>query len=249
MKRQKRLRDSHDGKIRSFQADKEIKIAALDTEMAQQEKSIESELAQLEERIKALREKKDGLAGVKADKVKVIQSEYEASVSKYEAEQASYAEYADMETTPIDDLMAKANETEKMKGHINEWRRMLNIQKEVDELQSESNSLTEKIELARTLPGTILETAEIPIEGLTVKDGIPLINGLPVSNLSEGEKLDLCIDAAIQNPSCLQIILIDGTEKLSEENRTRLYEKCKKKGLQFIATRTTSNNELTVIEL
>lgn len=245
----KRLRDSHDGKIRSFQADKEIKIAALDTEMAQQEKNIESELAQLEERIKALREKKDGLAGVKADKVKVIQSEYEASVSKYEAEQASYAEYADMETTPIDDLMAKANETEKMKGHINEWRRMLNIQKEVDELQSESNSLTEKIELARTLPGTILETAEIPIEGLTVKDGIPLINGLPVSNLSEGEKLDLCIDVAIQNPSGLQIILIDGTEKLSEENRTRLYEKCKKKGLQFIATRTTSNNELTVIEL
>lgn len=245
----KRLRDSHDGKIRSFQADKEIKIAALDTEMAQQEKNIESELAQLEERIKALREKKDGLAGVKADKVKVIQSEYEATVSKYEAEQASYAEYADMETTPIDDLMAKANETEKMKGHINEWRRMLNIQKEVDELQSESNSLTEKIELARTLPGTILETAEIPIEGLTVKDGIPLINGLPVSNLSEGEKLDLCIDVAIQNPAGLQIILIDGTEKLSEENRTRLYEKCKKKGLQFIATRTTSNNELTAIEL
>ena len=245
----KRLRDSHDGKIRSFQADKEIKIAALDTEMAQQEKNIESELAQLEERIKALREKKDGLAGVKADKVKVIQSEYEASVSKYEAEQASYAEYADMETAPIDGLMAKANETEKMKGHINEWRRMLNIQKEVDELQSESNSLTEKIELARTLPGTILETAEIPIEGLTVKDGIPLINGLPVSHLSEGEKLDLCIDVAIQNPSGLQIVLIDGTEKLSEENRTRLYEKCKKKGLQFIATRTTSNNELTVIEL
>ena len=116
-------------------------------------------------------------------------------------------------------------------------------------MQKESNSLTEKIELARTLPGTILETAEIPIEGLSVKDGIPLINGLPVSNLSEGEKLDLCIDVAIQNPSGLQIILIDGTEKLSEENRTHLYEKCKKKGLQFIATRTTSNNELTVIEL
>ena len=76
---------------------------------------------------------------------------------------------------------------------------------------AESNSLTEKIELARTLPGTILETAEIPIEGLSVKDGIPLINGLPVSNLSEGEKLDLCIDVAIQNPSGLQIILIDGT--------------------------------------
>lgn len=87
----KRLRDSHDGKIRSFQADKEIKIAALDTEMAQQEKNIESELAQLEERIKALREKKDGLAGVKADKVKVIQSEYEASVQPLENGQQAAA--------------------------------------------------------------------------------------------------------------------------------------------------------------
>jgi hypothetical protein len=244
-----RLRDSHDAKIRGFQATKEVALAALDREMGQEEKNIESELSSLRERIKALEEKKAGLTGIKADKTKVIESEYETSVAKYEAEQASYAEYADKETKPVDELLAKANETEKMKGHINEWRRMLSIQKEVEELQEESRSLTEKIELARSLPGTILETAQIPIEGLSVKDGIPLINGLPVSNLSEGEKLDLCIDVAIQNPAGLQIILIDGTEKLSEENRNRLYEKCRAKGLQFIATRTTDDNDLTVIEL
>lgn len=245
----KLLRDSHDAKIRGFQATKEVALAALDREMGQEEKNIESELSSLRERIKALEEKKAGLSGIKADKTKVIESEYETSIAKYEAEQASYAEYADMETKPIDELMAKASETEKMKGHINEWRRMLSIQEEVAELQKESNSLTEKIELARTLPGTILETAEIPIEGLSVKDGMPLINGLPVSNLSEGEKLDLCIDVAIQNPAGLQIILIDGIEKLSDKNRTRLYEKCRSKGLQFIATRTTDDNDLTVIEL
>lgn len=245
----KRLRDNHDGKIRAFQAEKEVSLAALDREMGQQEKNIESELSSLRERIKALEEKKAGLSDIKADKEKVIQSNYEAAVSKYEAEQASYAEHVDKETKPIDELMAKASETEKMKGHINEWRRMLSIQSEVEELQAESKKLTEKIELARSLPGTILETAQIPIEGLSVKDGIPLINGLPVSNLSEGEKLDLCIDVAIQNPAGLQIILIDGTEKLSEENRNRLYEKCRNKGLQFIATRTTNDNDLTVVEL
>ena len=244
-----RLRDSHDAKIRGFQATKEVALAALDREMGQEEKNIESELSSLRERIKALEEKKASLSGIKADKAKVIESKYETSVAKYEAEQASYAEYADKETKPVDELLAKANETEKMKGHINEWRRILSIQKEVEELQKESRSLTEKIELARSLPGTILETAQIPIEGLSVKDGIPLINGLPVSNLSEGEKLDLCIDVAIQNPAGLQIILIDGTEKLSEENRNRLYEKCRAKGLQFIATRTTDDNDLTVIEL
>lgn len=245
----KRLAENHDNKIRSYQADKEIKLAALEREMNQQEKEIESELSSLKERIKALEDKKAGLSSVKADKEKVIQSEYEAAVSKYEAEQNSYAEYLDKETQSTEELMAEANETEKMKGHVNEWKRMLSIQEEVEELTAKSSKLTEKIELARTLPGTILETAKIPIDGLTVENGIPLINGLPVSNLSEGEKLDLCIDVAIQNPSGLQIILIDGVEKLSEENRSRLYEKCRTKGLQFISTRTTNDNELTVIEL
>ena len=126
---------------------------------------------------------------------------------------------------------------------------MLSLQKDIEELTKKSASYTEKIEKARNLPGEILEKDTIPIEGLSVKDGIPLINGLPVSNLSEGEKLDLCIDVAIQNPAGLQIILIDGVEKLSTEMRERLYSKCKEKGLQFISTRTTDSKELTVIEL
>lgn len=249
IERAKHLKDGYDGKIRQFQADKEIALAALDRELSQEEKDIEAELSSLRERIKALDEKKNGLSTTKTDRIKVINSEYDSKVARYDAEQASYAEYADKETQPVDELLAQATETEKMKGHINEWKRMLSIQNDIEELLKQSKSLTDKIELARSLPGTILETAVIPIEGLTVKDGIPLINGLPVSNLSEGEKLDLCVDVAIQNPEGLQIILIDGIEKLSEENRTRLYDKCRAKGLQFISTRTTDDNSLTVIEL
>lgn len=245
----RRLREGHDGKIRSFQADKEVKLAALDREMVQSEKEIENELSSLRERIKALEEKKAGLSSVRENKEKVITAEYESAVSKFEAELSSWDEYADRETKPIDDLMSEAQETEKMKCHVGEWKRMLDIQETVAELEGQSKVLTEKIELARTLPGTILETAEIPIAGLSVQNGIPLINGLPVSNLSEGEKLDLCIDVAIQNPAGLQIILIDGIEKLSEENRMRLYDKCRAKGLQFISTRTTEDDELKVIEL
>ena len=123
------------------------------------------------------------------------------------------------------------------------------MQEEEVELAKRAESLTAKIELARELPSEILKTATIPVEGLTVKDGIPLINGLPVSNLSEGEKLDLCVDIAISKPSSLQIILLDGTERLSDENRDRLYKKCKDKGLQFLATRTTNSNELEVTTL
>jgi hypothetical protein len=99
------------------------------------------------------------------------------------------------------------------------------------------------------LPGEILKVATIPVDGLTVKDGIPLINGLPVSNLSDGEKLDLCVDITINKPSAWSIILLDGTEKLDEVSRNNLYKKCKEKGLQFIATRTTNNNELEITQL
>lgn len=245
----RRLKEGRDNKIRSFEADREIALAALDREMASKGTHIESELASLRERINSLEKERDGLASTKADKAAVIQSEHKEKVAKYEAEVAAYDEYLDQEIQPVDNLLGEAEAAEKMKSHINEWRRMLALEDEIKGLTERSTSLTEKIEKARTLPGEILETATIPISGLSVKNGIPLINGLPVSNLSEGEKLDLCIDVAIQNPAGLQIILIDGIEKLSTEMRERLYAKCREKGLQFISTRTTDSNELTVMEL
>ena len=245
----KSIIDGHDQKIRKFQADREIALAALDREMTSESNNIDTELASLEERIKSLREKKAGLVGKKKDKEKAIESEYKAAVAKYEAQSAEYAELSEKSTTPVDDLVAEADNTEKMKSFVGEWKRMLSIQEDVATLEEQSRNLTEKIEKARSLPGEILEEAEIPIKGLSVKDGIPLINGLPVSNLSEGEKLSLCVDIAVQNPGGLQIILVDGVEKLSNKNREALYKTCKEKGLQFIATRTDDSSELTVTEI
>ena len=245
----KSMVDGHDQKIRKFQADREIALAALDREISAESNQIDTELASLEERIKALKDKKAGIAGRKADKEKVIESEYKASVAKFESEVAEYADLAKKETKPIDDLVAEADHTEKMKAHVGEWRRMLSIMNDVETLETESKNLTAKIEKARSLPGEILETAEIPIDGLSVKDGIPLIGGLPVSNHSDGEKLSLCVDIAIQNPGGLQIILLDGVERLSEENRKALYDKCRSKHLQFVASRTTDHDELLITEI
>ena len=245
----KQMIDGHDQKIRKFQADKEIALAALDREMTAEGNAIDTELAQLKERIKALEEKKASIAGRKADREKAIEGEYKASVAKFEAEVSEYTEMAKKETQPIDHLVNEADNTEKMKSHVGEWKRMLSIQEEVENLESESRLLTEKIEKARTLPGEILETAEIPVKGLSVKDGVPLINGLPISNLSDGEKLSLCVDVAVQNPGGLQIILLDGVEALSEKNRELLYNTCRSKGIQFIACRTTDDSELTITEL
>ena len=106
-----------------------------------------------------------------------------------------------------------------------------------------------EIELARELPGKILEHAAIPIQGLTVEEGAPLIHGLPISNLSDGELLELCVDLTVSKPGQLGIILVDGAERLDEKSRGALYERCKAKGLQLIATRVSDSNELEVTEL
>lgn len=245
----KALLENRDNKVRKFEADKEIKISALTTEFENRNNQIEKDIIRLQEQIKALQTEQAGLADKRKDKLEIICKEYEASIAQYDAEVEAYKEYKDKEITDVTGLVEEASNMEKMKSHINEYRRMLSLQEEVETLCAASQSLTNKIEKARLLPGEILENCKIPIDGLSVKDGTPLINGLPISNLSDGQKLDLCIDVAIQNPKGLQIILIDGVEKLATEMKAKLYQKCKDKGLQFIATRTTDDDDLTVVEL
>lgn len=245
----KRMLESRSNKMRAFEADREIELSAIEKEFTRRETNLKEQIASLEEQIRSCKKELAGLNEKKQDKISLAEQTYKTNVAKYDAELAQYEEYADKEVKSTAELTEKAEYAEEMKGHLNEYRRMENLQSEVEKLAAESKALTDKIEKARELPGEILQEATIPIDGLTVKDGIPLIHGLPISNLSDGEKLDLCIDVAIQKPNGLQIILIDGVEKLSSDMRNELYRKCKEKGLQFIATRTTDDPELTVVEL
>lgn len=157
-----------------------------------------------------------------------------------------WADKAKQDTSILENELKIA---EQMKGHLNEYDRMKEMQKKVDDFNTISENFTNKIELARNLPGEILKEVNIPVKNLTVENGIPLVNSIPISNLSEGEKLMLCVDVALSNPDSLKLILIDGVEKLSETNRNELYKICKEKGLQYIATRTTNDNELKIIEM
>ena len=158
-------------------------------------------------------------------------------------------DYADRQPVDTSALAAEVDTAEQMRKHLNEYQRMVAMQKELEDLSARSTELTEKIELARELPARILETATIPVDGLTVENGIPLIHGLPISNLSDGELLELCVDITVSKPGQLGIILVDGAERLDQGSRERLYAKCKDKGLQLIATRVTDSDELEVTEL
>lgn len=249
IERAKLFKDSYDNKIRGYQAEMEIAVSNLKSAITAEREQLTSEIERKKAEIKAAEDKLNSLSDKIADKTKIFESEYREKVAKLDSDIKVANEYIGKQAVDISAMQTEVKTAEEMKKHLNEYRRMKSMQDELEALEEHSKALTSKIELARELPGEILKTATIPVKGLTVKDGIPLINGLPVSNLSEGEQLQLCVDVALSKPNSLQIILIDGAEKLSEKNRLALYEKCKEKGLQFIATRTTDGDDLEVTYL
>lgn len=249
IERAKLFKDSYDNKVRGYQAEMEIAVSNLKSAITAEREQLTSEIERKKAEIKAAEDKLNSLSDKIADKTKIFESEYREKVAKLDSDIKVADEYIGKQLVDISAMQTEVKTAEEMKKHLNEYRRMKSMQNELETLEEHSKALTSKIELARELPGEILKTATIPVKGLTVKDGIPLINGLPVSNLSEGEQLQLCVDVALSKPNSLQIILIDGAEKLSEKNRLALYEKCKEKGLQFIATRTTDSDDLEVTYL
>lgn len=246
IERAKLFKDSYDAKIRQFEADKMIEISSEEKAISAEREALMNSIERMKAEIKAAEDKLSTLDSKLNDKKALAESHYNEKKAKLDSDMLTADEYIGKEPINCSVLQTEISEAEAMMKHLNEYYRMKNMQAELEKLKALSDEYTRKIELARALPGEILETAVIPIDGFTVKNGIPLINGLPVSNLSEGEQLSLCVDVAISKPNGLQLILIDGTEKLSAENREKLYGKCREKGIQFIATRTTDSAEMEV---
>lgn len=249
IERAKAFREGFEAKRRGLEAERDIRLAAVVQDILAQRESIAGDIQRLEAQLTAAREKLDGLAQRQKEREELEQARFRESLAKLERDMGVADQYAGQEVQDTSALSAELEEAEQMRSHLNEYRRMRDMQAELDELTVRSQALTDKIELARELPATILAQASIPVEGLTVEDGVPLIHGLPISNLSDGELLELCVDITVSKPGQLGIILVDGAERLDSASRKRLYAKCKAKGLQLIATRVTDSDEMEVVEL
>ena len=249
IERAKSFREGFDAKKRGLEAERAIQLTAIEQDISAQREAITGDIQRMEAQIAAAREKLDGLAQRRKEREELEDARFRESLAKLERDVGVADQYAEQEVQDTSALSAELDEAEQMRSHLNEYRRMRDMQTELDELTARSQALTDKIELARELPATILAQATIPVEGLTVEDGVPLIHGLPISNLSDGELLELCVDITVSKPGQLGIILVDGAERLDSVSRERLYAKCKAKGLQLIATRVTDSEELEVVEL
>lgn len=242
-------KQNYDNTVNGYKGEYDSTIADINTRKNNEKSTIEDKIKEYETKIIELKKDLENLDNKYSIEELEAKGKFNSNVAKLEENIKVANEWASKEKKPVEELENELKIAEQMKSHINEYDRVVEMRSKVKSLEEESQALTDKIELARKLPGEILATAKIPIKNLTVEDGIPLVNGLPIQNLSEGEKLQLCVDVSLSDINNLKLILIDGTEKLSDENRKKLYDICREKGLQVIATRTDNNNELTITEL
>lgn len=222
-------------------------IKTVENDAIAKENKLRNEIEILKQQILSKEKEIENNETFKKDRIYNIDEKYKEKINtldSYLVQAKQISENKKIDTTDIEEEIQYIKDMQK---HVGDYERILKMKEEVETLTEKSEFLTEKIEKARYLPGKILETAEIPIPGISVENGIALINGLPVSNLSTGEQLKLCVNIASNKTDGLKTILIDGTECLSSENKKELFEACKEKGLQIIATTTTDSNELEII--
>lgn len=247
IERARMFRDAYDSKRRGIESQYEIECAAIDRQKQAEKGRLTADIARLEEQIRAARDKLYGLdESAKTEKAKAA-AERDAAIAKLDADTGIASEWADKESVDVSAMQKEIDEAEAMRRHLNEYQRMEQMRKEVETLSVQSQALTDKIELARRLPGEILKTAKLPIEDLSVdENGVPLIKGRPVSSLSDGEKLSLCVRIAAAKSGNLRVMLLDGMERLDEKRRKELYRTCIDSGLTVLATRVTDTDELSV---
>ena len=240
---------NYDNTVKGLKGELDTKLAEIKGIKESRKKSLEDSIIKLQNQIALYKKDLENLDNEFLVDENNAQAKYDQEIAKLSENIKIANEWASKEKKDTETLENELKVAEEMKGHLNEYDRMINMQDNVKRLNEQSEQLTKKIELARSLPGVILKEAEIPVKNLTVENGVPLVNGLTISNLSEGEKLMLCVDVALSDNNSLKLILIDGVEKLSEENRKILYDICGQKGLQVIASRTTDNDTLNIVEL
>lgn len=144
------------------------------------------------------------------------------------------------ELVEIEPLQQKADEVANMQSYLRQWDNLIDIRdNKLSAKERETHDLTAKIEKARTLPGELLKTAQMPIQGISVDEkGLIRINKTLIDGLSDGEKLELAMTIAKAQAGDLQVICIDKFESLNATAQKKLLEEMKDDTFQYFITET-----------
>lgn len=141
-------------------------------------------------------------------------------------------------------LQEAANKVADMQSYLREFDRMADIIKtKIAPRSEQSKELTARIETARNMPMELLKTAAVPIPEITVDgDGCIRIGQTLISDLSEGEQLELAFRVAKAQCGPLKVICLDGINKINDKDRAWIESDMQTDDYQYFVTTTTDGD-------
>jgi len=196
-------------------------------------------------------EELNGLDSLENKELEAADVKAESEIEKEKIRVGKATDYLE-NNTPADilPLQEEADKVATMQSYLRDWDRFIDIRdNQLSMKETEAKDLTAKIETARTMPGNLLKTAQMPIEGISVdENGNIRIDGTLIDGLSDGEKLELAMKIAKAQAGDLKVICLDRFESLKSEQK-KILETALTDDFQYFITEHTDDTEMKIEKL
>ena len=199
----------------------------------QNREEIRSQLHLSEERLKQLKEQ---LAQEEATHEKLMGDYIEAN--------KSIEDIVDESTEEIENSIANIEEiNRKVRANLDKEK----AEEDAKEYEKQYNNLTKQIQDVRDERTSLLDSADLPLPGLSVEDGELVFEGQKWDNMSGSQQLRVATAIVRKlKPEC-GFVLLDKLEQMDIPTLTEFGKWLESEGLQAIATRVSSGEECQII--
>lgn len=154
------------------------------------------------------------------------------------------AELEDESTAEIEESIANIEEiNRRVRANLTK----ANALDEAEQLRNEYENLTDDLNEVRNKRKALLDSADLPLEGLSVNEGALVYKGQQWSDMSGAEQL-IVATAIVRklNPEC-GFVLMDKLEQMDTDTLAEFGSWLETEGLQVIATRVSTGEECSII--
>lgn len=173
-----------------------------------------------------------------------LESELESAKQKLIIAQTSATDLQDESTAEIEQSIA---EIDAVNAKVRDNIAKVQAEHEAAELSGQYDDLTNQIEGIRKARTDLLNSADLPLPGLSVAAGKLLYNGKAWDCMSGSEQLRVATAIVRRlNPEC-GFVLLDKLEQMDMQTLAEFGQWLESEGLQAIATRVSTGDECSVI--
>lgn len=169
---------------------------------------------------------------------------HESLMSDYIAANKTIEDIVDESTEEIENSIANIEEiNRKVRANLDKEK----AEEDAKQYSSQYDQLTKQIQDVRDERTSLLDSADLPLPGLSVEDGELVFEGQKWDNMSGSQQLRVATAIVRKlKPEC-GFVLLDKLEQMDIPTLTEFGKWLESEGLQAIATRVSSGEECQII--